>query len=68
MSELVAKMAPIADRYVGRFISKRFLVWLTGTALLWLGHVPAETWQWVTAVYIGQQGVHEAVRAFRGNE
>lgn len=62
---LVARVAPIADKYVGRFISKRFLAWVIATVAMWTGHLPPEEWRWITTVYLGQQGVQEAVAIFK---
>lgn len=65
VKSVVGRVAPIADKYVGRFISKRLLAWVVATVALWTGHLSPEDWRWITGIYLGQQGVQEAVAIFR---
>ena len=42
------KMKAFADRYVERFISRKFLAWLTATGLCFGGMVTSDNWVAVT--------------------
>jgi hypothetical protein len=45
------------DEKVGKFISKKFLVWIIATVFLGLGWVINEQWYLITLVYLGVQGL-----------
>ena len=51
------KMKAFADRYVERFISRKFLAWLTATGLCFGGMVTSDNWVAVTLAYIGTQAL-----------
>ena len=46
-----------ADRHVERFISRKFLAWLTATCLCAYGTVTSDNWVAVTLAYIGTQAL-----------
>ena len=46
-----------ADRHVERFISRKFLAWLTATALAVTGALTSGDWVAVTLAYIGSQAL-----------
>ncbi len=46
-----------ADRHVERFISRKFLAWLTATVLAVTGAVTSGDWVAVTLAYIGSQAL-----------
>ncbi len=56
-SSMVEKMKAFADRYVERFISRKFLAWLTATGLCFGGMVTSDNWVAVTLAYIGTQAL-----------
>ena len=68
-SSMVEKMKAFADRYVERFISRKFLAWLTATGLCFGGMVTSDNWVAVTLAYIGTQAlVDMAVKWKHGSD
>jgi len=53
----VAKLKAFADRYIERFISRKFLAWLAATGLCAYGTVTSDNWTAVTLAYIGSQAL-----------
>lgn len=53
MTQLKAFM----DRYTEKFISRKFLAWLTATGLCVFGTVTSSDWVAVTLAYIGSQAL-----------
>lgn len=54
---MAEKMKAFADRHVERFISRKFLAWLTATGLCFGGMVTSDNWVAVTLAYIGTQAL-----------
>jgi len=54
---MVAVLKSIADKYTERFISRKFLAWLTATGLCAYGTVTSGDWVAVTLAYIGTQAL-----------
>jgi len=54
---MVARFKAFADKYVERFISRKFLAWVTATALCWFGMVTSDNWTAITLAYIGTQAL-----------
>tara|TARA_B100000886_G_scaffold311019_2_gene246131 strand:+ start:15533 stop:15736 length:204 start_codon:yes stop_codon:yes gene_type:complete len=54
---MVARLKAFADKYVERFISRKFLAWITATALCTYGTVTSSDWVAVTLAYIGSQAL-----------
>lgn len=46
-----------ADKHVERFISRKFLAWLTATGLAVTGALTSGDWVAVTLAYIGSQAL-----------
>ena len=46
-----------ADRHVERFISRKFLAWITATVLAVVGSLTSGDWVAVTLAYIGSQAL-----------
>ena len=44
-----------ADKHTERFISRKFLAWLTATGLVAYGSLTSSDWVQVTLAYIGSQ-------------
>jgi len=61
-SKMVQTMKAFADKHIERFISRKFLAWITATGLAVHGSVDSEHWVWVTVAYIGTQAVIDAVK------
>ena len=54
---MVARLKAIADKYTERFISRKFLAWITATSLCFVGTVTSSDWVAVTLAYIGSQAL-----------
>jgi|TARA_R110000787_G_scaffold191409_5_gene302770 hypothetical protein len=54
---IMTALKSFADRYVERFISRKFLAWLTATGLAVGGSLTSADWVAVTLAYIGSQAL-----------
>jgi len=54
---VVAQLRAFADKHVERFISRKFLAWLTATGLCAYGVVTSDNWTAITLAYIGTQAL-----------
>ena len=54
------------DKYVERFISRKFLAWLTASGLALYGVLSSSDWTSLTMVYIGSQAAVDLVKGLRG--
>jgi hypothetical protein len=54
---IMTAIKAFADRYVERFISRKFLAWLTATGLAVTGSLTSGDWVAVTLAYIGSQAL-----------
>ncbi len=67
--EQVPRPRGLLDRVLGRAVSRKLLVFVTATALLFADtSLDSETWGWVALAYIGSQGAIDAVKIDRGDE
>jgi len=56
------------DKMVEKFISRKFLVWLSATGIFaFTTHLKSGDWVIISAIYIGGQTVIDAVKAMKGN-
>jgi|TARA_Y100000310_G_scaffold275712_1_gene292396 hypothetical protein len=62
---MVQEIKAFADRYVEKFISRKFLAWCVATALALYGVLESEHWVWVTVSYLGTQAAIDAVVALK---
>jgi len=53
----MARLKAFADKYIERFISRKFLAWLTATILCAYGVVTSDNWTAITLAYIGTQAL-----------
>tara|TARA_R110002060_G_scaffold18962_5_gene25971 strand:- start:2079 stop:2279 length:201 start_codon:yes stop_codon:yes gene_type:complete len=56
----VLQVKAFFDRHVERFISRKFLAWVTATYLCLDGVVDSDDWVAVTLAYIGTQALVDA--------
>lgn len=54
---MTEQLKSFADKYVERFISRKFLAWLTATCLCMYGSVTSDNWTAITLAYIGTQAL-----------
>ena len=59
-------MAALLDRTVERFTSRKLLVWVVASGLMLTGNLESGDWVLVSALYLGAQGVVDAVARLRG--
>ena len=61
------KKQALIDNLSERLISRKFLAWLTATGLMVFGtSLTSGDWVTITGVYIGSQGVIDAITQLRG--
>ena len=54
---MVTAIKAFADKYTERFISRKFLAWITATVLVSINSVSSSDWVAVTLAYIGSQAL-----------
>ena len=54
---MMTRMKAMADKYTEKFISRKFLAWITATSLCTIGMVTSGDWVAVTLAYIGSQAL-----------
>ena len=59
-------MSALLDRTVERFTSRKLLVWVVASGLMLTGNLESGGWVVVSALYLGSQGVVDAVARLRG--
>tara|TARA_B100000700_G_C14546053_1_gene624293 strand:- start:313 stop:516 length:204 start_codon:yes stop_codon:yes gene_type:complete len=53
----MARVKAFMDKYVERFISRKFLAWGTATYLIAVGNLTSDDWVAVTMAYIGAEAL-----------
>jgi hypothetical protein len=53
------------DKLTEKLISRKLLVFLTATGLMLYSDLSSDTWGLVAIVYIGSQGVVDAMKAYK---
>jgi len=48
------------DLFLGKWISRKFMVWLIATVLLWFGKLDGNAWMFISIIYLVMQGVIDA--------
>lgn len=61
----MAEVRAFLDKYVERFISRKFLAWGTATYLIAAGSLTSEDWVAVTLAYIGSQALVDLATQWR---
>ena len=65
---MAKKVKHAFDKMVEKFISRKFLVWLSATGIFaFTTHLKSGDWVIISAIYIGGQTVIDAVKAMKGN-
>ncbi len=49
------------DRVLNKFVSRKLLVWLVATALMYTAKIESGDWILISMVYLGSQGVLDIV-------
>jgi len=58
-------MAQIVDKYLHKFVSRKLLVWVTASGLLFAGGLSSADWTTLSLVYIGSQAAVDLARAWK---
>jgi len=61
-------MKPIIDKVLNLAISKKLTVLVIGTVFAYLGKISGEQWINLSMIYIGTQGVIDAIIKLRNNK
>jgi hypothetical protein len=61
----MARLKAFVDKHIERFISRKFLAWVTATGLAVYGSVSSSDWVAVTAMYIGSQALVDLAAKWR---
>jgi len=56
----------LLDEVISRLISRKLLVFLTATGLMWQADLSSDVWGMIAVVYISGQTVIDAVKAYKG--
>jgi EamA domain-containing membrane protein RarD len=62
---MMAKVKAFIDAHLERFMSRKLLVWLTTTGLLFADKLNGEQWIAVSLGYIGVQGIADIAARWR---
>ena len=54
---MMTQIKAFADKYTEKFISRKFLAWITATVLCAYGVVTSDNWTAITLAYIGTQAL-----------
>lgn len=63
---MAEQIKAFADRHVERFISRKFLAWITASGLALYGVLSSSDWTSLTMVYIGSQAAVDLVKGLKG--
>ena len=64
----MAQVKAFFDKYVEKFISRKFLAWVVATYLIAVGSLTSDNWVAVTLTYIGSEALVDlAVRWKHGS-
>ena len=65
IQETLPKKDGALDRILSRLTSRKLLVWLTGSALLYTGGLQSTDWVAISLVYIGSQAAVDLAVAWK---
>jgi hypothetical protein len=54
------------DKILEKVVSRKLLVWVTATALMFTSHLDSSDWLILSALYIGGQSVIDAIVKLKG--
>jgi len=63
---MAEQVRAFADKYVERFISRKFLAWIAASTLALYGVLSSSDWTQLTMVYIGSQAAVDLVKSLKG--
>ncbi len=63
----MAQTKAFLDTWLSKLTSRKLMVWITATALTYVGHVSSEDWVIISAIYIGGQTIIDGIARLRGH-
>jgi len=58
----------LLDRGLSKLTSRKLLVWVAATALMWMGNLESADWVMISGLYLGGQSVIDAIVKLKGLE
>jgi hypothetical protein len=58
----------LVDKSLEKLTSRKLLVWLTATGLMYLGNLESADWVIISGLYLGGQSVIDAIVKLKGLE
>jgi hypothetical protein len=65
---MMAQMKALVDKHLERYLSRKLLVWMTTTGLLFADKLNGEQWVAIALVYIGTQGAADIATAWKSGQ
>ena len=65
---MMARMKAFVDRHLERYLSRKLLVWLATTGLLFADKLNGEQWVAIALAYIGSQGAADIATAWKSGK
>lgn len=60
------KIKHVVDKALDKAVSRKLLVWATATTLTLTGNLESSDWVIISAIYLGSQGVIDAIAKMKG--
>ena len=58
----------LLDKGIEKLTSRKLLVWIVATALMWVGNLESADWVVISGLYLGGQSVIDAIVKLKGLE
>ena len=65
---MMARMKAFVDRHLEKYLSRKLLVWMTTTGLLFADKLNGEQWVAIALAYIGSQGLADIATAWKSGQ
>jgi hypothetical protein len=65
---MMARAKAFMDKHIERFISRKFMVWLTATGCLLHGQLTSSDWVAISLAYIGIQGLADIATQWKAGK
>lgn len=56
----------LIDKGMSKLVSRKLLVWLTATALMYFGNLESSDWVIISGIYLGSQSVIDGIVRLKG--
>ena len=58
----------LLDKGIEKLTSRKLLVWMVATGLMWIGNLESADWVIISGLYLGGQSVIDAIVKLKGLE